>query len=121
MQQLVPCPRPRPLHTCALHCPCPCPFAWCIHAPKQSLFVAPWAHLYRPHRTAGASPSTCSRRCFKSFRYGRFQYCCCADLYRPPPYRRRKSINVLKEMFRDELSKDDWRLVIKLKKIFKID
>ncbi|KAL4860126.1 Eukaryotic translation initiation factor 5B [Chlorella vulgaris] len=33
----------------------------------------------------------------------------------------RKSINVLKDMFRDELSKDDWRLVIKLKKVFKID
>lgn len=31
--------------------------------------------------------------------------------------RRRKSINVLKDMFRDELSKDDWRLVIKLKKV----
>lgn len=31
--------------------------------------------------------------------------------------RRRKSIDVLKEMFRDELSKDDWRLVIKLKKV----
>lgn len=30
---------------------------------------------------------------------------------------RRKSIDVLKEMFRDELSKDDWRLVIKLKKV----
>lgn len=34
-----------------------------------------------------------------------------------PPWRRRKSINVLKEMFRDDLSKDDWRLVIKLKKV----
>lgn len=33
------------------------------------------------------------------------------------PHHRRKSIDVLKEMFRDELSKDDWRLVIKLKKV----
>ena len=33
----------------------------------------------------------------------------------------RKSINVLKAMFRDDLSKDDWRLVVKLKKTFKID
>ena len=34
---------------------------------------------------------------------------------------RRASINSLKEMFRDEMSKDDWRLVIALKKTFGID
>lgn len=41
----------------------------------------------------------------------------------PPcvPCRSRKSIDVLKDMFRDELSKDDWKLVIKLKRVFKID
>jgi translation initiation factor 5B len=33
----------------------------------------------------------------------------------------RKSINVLKEMFREELGKDDWRLVVKLKTVFRID
>lgn len=33
----------------------------------------------------------------------------------------RKSIDIVKDMFRDEMSKDDWRLVIKLKKIFNID
>ncbi|GAB4816828.1 hypothetical protein N2152v2_003874 [Parachlorella kessleri] len=33
----------------------------------------------------------------------------------------RKSINVLKEMFRDDMGKDDWKLVIKLKKTFRID
>lgn len=33
----------------------------------------------------------------------------------------RESINVLKEHFRDELGKEDWRLVIKLKKVFGID
>ena len=33
----------------------------------------------------------------------------------------RKSINLLKEHFKDELSKDDWRLVLKLKKVFNID
>lgn len=27
----------------------------------------------------------------------------------------------IQEMFRDEMSKDDWRLVVKLKKVFKID
>jgi translation initiation factor 5B len=30
----------------------------------------------------------------------------------------RQSIDMLKENFRDELSKDDWRLVIELKKKF---
>ncbi|KFM24316.1 Eukaryotic translation initiation factor 5B [Auxenochlorella protothecoides] len=33
----------------------------------------------------------------------------------------RKSINVLKDMFRDDLTKDDWRLVVRLKKVFNID
>lgn len=33
----------------------------------------------------------------------------------------RKSINLLKQHFKDELSKDDWRLVLKLKKVFNID
>lgn len=33
----------------------------------------------------------------------------------------RKSINILKDHFRDDLSKDDWRLVVKLKKVFAID
>ena len=33
----------------------------------------------------------------------------------------RKSIDVLKNMFRDELGRDDWRLVVKLKKTFNID
>lgn len=33
----------------------------------------------------------------------------------------RKSINLLKEFFRDELEKDDWRLVVKLKALFHID
>jgi hypothetical protein len=33
----------------------------------------------------------------------------------------RESINALKEHFRDELSKDDWRLVVKLKHVFKIN
>jgi len=33
----------------------------------------------------------------------------------------RKSINLLKEHFKDDMSKDDWRLVIKLKKVFNID
>jgi len=32
----------------------------------------------------------------------------------------RESINALKEFFIDDMQKDDWRLVIKLKKIFKI-
>lgn len=31
----------------------------------------------------------------------------------------RKSINLLKQHFKDELSKDDWRLVVRLKKVFK--
>lgn len=34
----------------------------------------------------------------------------------PPP-----SSPSLQEMFRDEMTKDDWKLVIKLKKVFKID
>ncbi len=33
----------------------------------------------------------------------------------------RDSIDVLKANFRDEMSKDDWRLVIRLKKVFNID
>jgi hypothetical protein len=33
----------------------------------------------------------------------------------------RKSINVLKDMFREEMGKEDWQLVVKLKKVFKID
>lgn len=33
----------------------------------------------------------------------------------------RESINVLKDMFRDDMTKDDWKLVIRLKKVFKID
>ena len=33
----------------------------------------------------------------------------------------RESIDVLKAMFRDEMSKDDWRLIIRLKKVFNID
>ena len=33
----------------------------------------------------------------------------------------RKSINLLKEHFKDDLGKDDWRLVLKLKKVFNID
>ena len=33
----------------------------------------------------------------------------------------RKSINILKDMFREEMTKDDWRLVIRLKKVFNID
>jgi translation initiation factor 5B len=33
----------------------------------------------------------------------------------------RKSIDVLKSMFRDDLSRDDWKLVVKLKKTFNID
>ena len=31
----------------------------------------------------------------------------------------RKSINLLKQHFKDELSKDDWRLVVRLKKVLK--
>ena len=31
----------------------------------------------------------------------------------------RKSINLLKQHFKDELSKDDWRLVVRLKKVSK--
>ena len=34
---------------------------------------------------------------------------------------RRKSINVLKDMFREEMTKPDWQLVMRLKKVFKID
>jgi translation initiation factor 5B len=33
----------------------------------------------------------------------------------------RKSIDVLKNLFREELTKDDWRLVVKLKKTFHIE
>jgi translation initiation factor 5B len=33
----------------------------------------------------------------------------------------RRSIDVLKDLFRDELGKDDWRLVVRLKKVFGID
>lgn len=33
----------------------------------------------------------------------------------------RESINALKAHFRDEMGKDDWRLVIKLKKTFQIN
>ena len=33
----------------------------------------------------------------------------------------RKSINVLKDMFRDEMGKEDWKLVIRLKKMFNIE
>jgi translation initiation factor 5B len=33
----------------------------------------------------------------------------------------RESIDILKAMFRDEMTKDDWRLVIRLKKMFNID
>lgn len=33
----------------------------------------------------------------------------------------RKSIDVLKQHFRDDLSKEDWRLVVKLKKVFGIE
>jgi translation initiation factor 5B len=33
----------------------------------------------------------------------------------------RKSINVLKDMFRDEMGKDDWKLIIRLKKMFNIE
>ena len=32
----------------------------------------------------------------------------------------RESINALKEFFADEMGKDDWRLVIKLKKVFQV-
>ena len=32
----------------------------------------------------------------------------------------RESIDMLKEYYRDELGKDDWMLVVKLKKIFDI-
>lgn len=33
----------------------------------------------------------------------------------------RKSIDSLKDVFRDQMTKDDWKLVVKLKKVFKID
>ena len=33
----------------------------------------------------------------------------------------RESINALKKFFRDEMTKPDWELVIRLKKTFKID
>ncbi len=32
----------------------------------------------------------------------------------------RKSIDLLKEHFRDDMTKDDWRLVVKLKAMFDI-
>ena len=32
-----------------------------------------------------------------------------------------ESIDVLKANFRDDMTKDDWRLVIRLKKVFNID
>ena len=32
----------------------------------------------------------------------------------------RESINALKECFADEMTKDDWRLVLKLKKTFSV-
>ena len=32
----------------------------------------------------------------------------------------RDSIDALKEFFKDEMSQDDWRTVIKLKKVFEI-
>ena len=33
----------------------------------------------------------------------------------------RKSIDLLKMHFKDDLARDDWRLVVKLKKMFGID
>lgn len=33
----------------------------------------------------------------------------------------RKSIDILKDMFREDLTKDDWRLVVRLKKVFNIE
>ena len=33
----------------------------------------------------------------------------------------RKSINTLKDHFREEVQKEDWQLLIQLKKVFKID
>jgi translation initiation factor 5B len=33
----------------------------------------------------------------------------------------RRSIDVLKDLFRDEMGKEDWRLVVQLKKVFRID
>lgn len=33
----------------------------------------------------------------------------------------RKSIDVLKEMFRDDMGKEDWKLIIRLKKVFGIE
>ncbi len=32
----------------------------------------------------------------------------------------RKSINLLKDNFKEDLTKDDWRLVVKLKSVFEI-
>lgn len=32
----------------------------------------------------------------------------------------RESINAVKEYFRDDLSKEDWKLVLELKKLFEI-
>ena len=33
----------------------------------------------------------------------------------------RKSIELLKQHFREDMTKPDWQLVIKLKKVFRID
>ena len=33
----------------------------------------------------------------------------------------RKSIDLLKEHFKDDMGRDDWRLIVKLKKTFNID
>ncbi len=33
----------------------------------------------------------------------------------------RKSINLLKDHFREDMSKENWQLVMKLKKVFNID
>lgn len=33
----------------------------------------------------------------------------------------RKSIDLLKEHFKEDMSRDDWRLIVKLKKTFGID
>ena len=32
----------------------------------------------------------------------------------------RKTIDVLKEYFRDEMSKEDWKLIMRMKKIFNV-
>jgi hypothetical protein len=33
----------------------------------------------------------------------------------------RKSIDLLKEHFKDDMGREDWRLVVRLKKVFGID